>query len=94
MLTVVLAVDGAEIPPDLGMKSKSRSDHLPKGLAKSANTAMLYMMLSSGGLNLPSLTTLYKKLQVSRQCQLLTSSDPCVRRIAEQYLHLMSNGFH
>ena len=56
------------------------------GLAKSANTAMLYMRLSSGGLNLPSLTTLYKKLQVSRQCQLLTCSDPCIRRIAEQHL--------
>ena len=37
--------------------------HLKKwsGLARPANTAMLYMKSSSGGLNLPSLTTLYKE---------------------------------
>ena len=56
------------------------------GLARSANTAILYMRSSSGGLNLPSLTTLYKKLQASRQCQLLTCSDPCVRYVAEKHL--------
>ena len=44
------------------------------------------MKRSSGGLNLPSVATFYKKLQVSRQCQLLTCPDPCVRRIAEQNL--------
>ena len=53
------------------------------GLARCANTAILYMKRSSGGLNLPSLATLYKRLQVSRQCQLLICSDPCVHWIAE-----------
>ena len=56
------------------------------GLARPANTALLYMRSSSGGLNLPSLTALYKKLQASRQCQLLTCSDPCVRHLAERHL--------
>ena len=56
------------------------------GLACTANTAILYKRQSSGGINLPSITTFYKKLQVSRQCQLLTCPDPCVRRIAEQNL--------
>ena len=56
------------------------------GLARSANTALLYLPRSSGGLNLPSLTTLHKRLQVSRQCQLLTSQDPCVRFLADRCL--------
>ena len=37
-----------------------------------------------GGLNLPALTSLYKYLQVSRQYQLLTSPDGCVRRGREK----------
>ena len=56
------------------------------GLAKSANSNLLYLPKESGGLNLPSLSSLYKQLQISRQCQLLTSSDSCVRRIAEKGL--------
>ena len=56
------------------------------GLAKSANPNLLYLPQRDGGLNLSSLSSLYKRLQVSRQCQLLTSADPCVRRIAEQGL--------
>ena len=56
------------------------------GLGKSANTALLYLPRSLGGLNLPSLTTLHKRLQVSRQCQLLTSQDPCVRFLADRGL--------
>ena len=54
------------------------------GLAKSANTALLFLPLSNGGLGIPSITVLYKKLQSSKQCQLLTSNDPCVRYIAEK----------
>ena len=54
------------------------------GLAKSANPNLLYLPQIDGGLNLSSLSSLYKRLQVSRQCQLLTSADPCVRRIAEK----------
>ena len=56
------------------------------GLARSANTALLYLPCRMGGLNLPALSSLYKRLQVSRQCQLLTSPDPCVRHIAEKQL--------
>ena len=56
------------------------------GLAKSANTALLYLPQRMSGLNLPSLSALYKQLQVSRQCQLLTSADACVRHLAEKHL--------
>ena len=56
------------------------------GLARSANTALLYLPCKMGGLNLPALSSLYKRLQASRQCQLLTSPDPCVRHIAEKQL--------
>ena len=37
------------------------------------------------GLNLPSLSALYKQLQVSRQCQLLMSADACVLHLAEKH---------
>jgi hypothetical protein len=56
------------------------------GLGKSANTAILYLPRSLGGLNLPAPSTLHKKLQVSRQCQLLTSQDSCVRFLADRGL--------
>ena len=56
------------------------------GLSKSANTAILYLPRSMGGLNLPLLSTLHKKLQVSRQCQLMTSRDGCVRFLADRTL--------
>ena len=56
------------------------------GLGKSANTALLYLPRLLGGLNLPSPSTLHKRLQVSRQCQLLTSQDSCVRFLAERGL--------
>ena len=39
-----------------------------------------------GGLNIPSISTLYKKLQVSRHAQLLSSADACVRHLAERGL--------
>lgn len=58
------------------------------GLAKSANPNMLYLPKSEGGLDLPSLLSLYQRLQVSSQAQLLTSSDPCVRRVAEDGLRV------
>ena len=53
------------------------------GLGKSANTALLYLPRAMGGLNLPSLMTLHKRLQVSRQCQLLVSQDSCVQFLAD-----------
>lgn len=38
------------------------------GLAKSANPNLLYLPKRDSGLELPSLSSLYKRLQVSRQC--------------------------
>ena len=40
------------------------------GLVRPANTAVLYLPHKMGGLNLPLLSTLHKRLQVSRQSQL------------------------
>ena len=56
------------------------------GLTKSANTSTLFLPHSLGGLNLPQLSTAYRNLQVSRQIQLLTSHDGCVRFLADQSL--------
>ena len=56
------------------------------GLGRSANTAILYPPRAMGGLNLPCLSTLHKKLQVSRQCQLLVSQDSCVCFLADRNL--------
>ena len=56
------------------------------GLGKSANIALVYLPGSMGGLNLPRLSVLHKKLQVSRQCQLLVSRDSCVRFLADCHL--------
>ena len=56
------------------------------GLTRSANVSLLYITKKNGGLGLHSLTLLYKSLQTSKQCQLLTSSDATVRHIAEKNL--------
>lgn len=56
------------------------------GLARAANNSLLYLSATKGGLNLPLISSLHKKLQVSRQCQVLTSPDPCVRHMAEKAL--------
>jgi hypothetical protein len=56
------------------------------GLARSANFAILYLPQKMGGLNLPLISVLYKRLQVARQSQLLTSTDPCVWHMAEKAL--------
>ena len=56
------------------------------GLAKSANPTLLFLPHKMGGLNLPLISILYKRLQVCRQSQLLTSPDPCVRLRAEKEL--------
>ena len=56
------------------------------GFTRSANTSILYLPQKSGSLNLPSMSTLHKCLQVSRQAQLLTSADACVRHLAERDL--------
>ena len=56
------------------------------GLGRSGNVALLYLPRSLGGQNLPCLSTLHKRLQVSRQCQFLTSQDSCVRFLADRGL--------
>ena len=57
------------------------------GLARSAKAAIPYLPRTLGGLNLPSISTLHKRLQVSKQAQILTSADACVRHLAERELH-------
>ena len=56
------------------------------GLARPTNPAILYLPHKMGGLNLPLVSVQYKRLQVAKQSQLLTSSDHCVRHIAERSL--------
>ena len=52
------------------------------GLAQCANPALLYVPKTKGGMGLPSIVTLWKKQQVSRACQLISSRDPVVRYAA------------
>lgn len=52
------------------------------GLAKSADVNRLFLPKSNGGLALPSLSTLYNKLAVSKAGQLLQSCDSTVRSLA------------
>ena len=56
------------------------------GLARPANPAVLYLPHKMGGLNLPLVSVQYKRLQVVKQSQLLTSVDHCTRQIAERSL--------
>ena len=53
------------------------------GLTKLTNPNIFYIPRSEGGLQLPSISTLYKKLQVSKHCQLLTSKDATVRHLVK-----------
>ena len=59
-------------------------------LARPANVARLYLPLVSNGLQLPYLSTTYKRCQISRYHLLLTSTDDRVRRLAE----MRSNQFN
>ena len=54
------------------------------GLAKSADTGCLFLPKEKGSLELPSLVTLYKKLQVAKAAAYTYSRDPLVRVIATQ----------
>ena len=54
------------------------------GLARSADTGCIYLPKDNGGLELTSLVTLYKKLQVSKAATYMCSRDPVVRAIAGQ----------
>ena len=56
------------------------------GMARSSNISILFLPAKRGGLALPSLVDLYKKMQATRMVQLVTSSDPGVRQAAELHL--------
>ena len=56
------------------------------GLERPANTAILYRPHKIGGLNLPLISIQYKRLQVVKQSQLLTSANHCTRQMAERSL--------
>ena len=52
------------------------------GLARTADPNKLFLPKSNGGLDLPNLITLYRKLQVSKAATFVHSRDPTVRCIA------------
>lgn len=54
------------------------------GLAKSANTARLFLAKENGGLQLPSMSTTYKSLQCAKSTSLMTSSDAVVRHLVSE----------
>ena len=53
------------------------------GLATSSNTSILFLPAKKGGLALPSLVGLYKRLQATKMVQLLSSHDAGVRKAAD-----------
>ena len=54
------------------------------GLARPADTARLYLPKGEGGLALPSISLLYKRMKVSQSTLLLTSRDSVTRWIAHR----------
>ena len=52
------------------------------GLARHSNPSILFLPSKRGGLALPSLSGVYRRLQASKMTQLLLSSDPGVRKAA------------
>lgn len=52
------------------------------GLARSVDTSRLYLPKSLGGLQLPSPSTLYKKLQYAKAATLMSSRDPLIIHLA------------
>ena len=54
------------------------------GLARPADTARLYLPIQEGGLGLPSIKLLYKRLRVSQSALLLTSRDHVTRQVASR----------
>ena len=53
-------------------------------MAKSANTSRLFLPKSSGGLQLPLVSTTFKKLQCAKAASLMSSRDPLVWHLASQ----------
>ena len=65
------------------------------GLARPANTALLHLPTKIGGLNLPQLWMLHKKLQVPQQAQLLAIqvSDTWQKRTFKRILLYLDQSF-
>ena len=61
------------------------------GLPRCADPSRLYFSRSLGGLEMPSLPTVIKKLQVTRHTGLLTSRDTCCRFLAKDRV-IMTKG--
>ena len=61
------------------------------GLARSANTARLYLPKTEGGLALPSVSLLYQRLKVSQASLLLTSRDRVTQEVTRRVLYREEN---
>ena len=75
-----------ELQP-LVTKAPSRSGLVWQGHpTPPSNTSILFLSAKRGGLAIPSLVDLHKKMHATRMVQLVTSSDPVVRKAAELHL--------
>ena len=54
------------------------------GLSRSADPSHIYLSKANSGLNIPTITSCYKKAQVSRYSQLMQSRDSTCRFLAER----------
>ena len=54
------------------------------GLCRSADPSRLYLPKKNGGLDLPNIATLYKKIIVSTACQLLLCCDPTTQQVCKR----------
>ena len=61
------------------------------GLSRPADPSRIFFTKTNGGLGIPSLTICYKKAQISRYSQLMTSKDSTCRFLAERQ-HMQDTG--
>ena len=61
------------------------------GLSHPADPSRIFLTKANGGLGIPSLTTCYKKAQISHYSQLMTSKDSTCRFTAERQ-HMRDTG--
>ena len=57
------------------------------GLSRPADPSRIYLPWRNGGLDLPNISTLYRKIRASIACQLLTSRDPITRQVTKIEVH-------
>ena len=62
-------------------------------LSRSADPARIFLSKTNGGRDIPSITTCFKKAQVSRYSQLMSSTDSTCRFLAERK-HTRDTGTH